>query len=132
MPNIISLVLLLTPLLVPAYFANTLSVHVQQTLGIVSLLGVAGCITTNWLIPIVAKYTVNAGLFGHDINKKGTKAGQKKIPEALGIVCGIVYFTIGVIGIFWYSHDATKVEHVFTQSDVLQYTHTPHTFFDTF
>ena len=61
------------------------------------------------MIPIVASYTVKNGIFGMDINKKGTPGGQVKIPESLGIACGIVYLTAGAIGQFWYANDDTKV-----------------------
>lgn len=34
---------------------------------------------------------LNAGLFGKDINKKGTPQGQLKIPESLGLISATVY-----------------------------------------
>ena len=101
-------VLLSIPLLLPAFVTTKASSHVQKEFMIISLIGVAGCIVTNYLIPILARYTVKK-FFGRDINKKGTKEGEIKIPESLGIACGIVYLACGVIGQFWYFNEPTKV-----------------------
>ncbi len=37
------------------------------------------------------RVNLRKGLFGMDLNKKGTPAGLVKVPEALGLVPGIVY-----------------------------------------
>lgn len=34
---------------------------------------------------------VQAGLFGMDINKKGSREGEKKVPESLGLASGVVF-----------------------------------------
>ena len=36
-------------------------------------------------------YAYLAGLGGFDINKKGTAAGENKVPESLGIVVGTMH-----------------------------------------
>ncbi|GMH32962.1 hypothetical protein BSKO_00796 [Bryopsis sp. KO-2023] len=56
-----------------------------------ALISYAGLVTTKWLVPIAQGYNLKAGLFGYDINKRGSEAGEKKIPEALGLVVGVVY-----------------------------------------
>ena len=40
-----------------------------------------GFFATRWAIPTVARSTERRGLFGYDINKKGTPAGEKKVPN---------------------------------------------------
>lgn len=57
-------------------------------IGIVSVLG---GLLTNRLIPIMMQYTLRRGLKGRDLGKKGTKDGEKDIPESLGIASGTVY-----------------------------------------
>jgi UDP-N-acetylglucosamine--dolichyl-phosphate N-acetylglucosaminephosphotransferase len=49
------------------------------------------------LIPTVQRLTLRRGLFGMDINKKGTEAGEKKIPEALGLAPGVVFLVCIVL-----------------------------------
>ena len=34
---------------------------------------------------------LQAGLFGMDINKKGSREGEKKVPESLGLASGVVF-----------------------------------------
>ncbi|KDD74929.1 glycosyl transferase [Helicosporidium sp. ATCC 50920] len=50
-----------------------------------------GFLATRAFIPIVKRSTLRAGLSGLDINKKGTKEGEKPIPESLGLVPGVVF-----------------------------------------
>lgn len=51
----------------------------------------AGFLVAQSLVPTLSKYNLKAGLFGYDINKKGSQGGERKIPEALGLVVGVVY-----------------------------------------
>eukprot|EP00736_Rhodelphis_marinus_P004507 Rmarinus@m.28169 len=83
------------PLLPPSYllFTETRMHHpdaVHQVFQCV-ILAVLGYACTVKLIPAVKELTLKAGLKGRDINKKGTKAGEKDVPESLGIVSGSVY-----------------------------------------
>lgn len=52
---------------------------------------------TDKLIPPVQKLTGKAGLGGFDINKKGTPAGDVKVPESLGIVVGVVHMVCVIL-----------------------------------
>eukprot|EP00951_Prasinocladus_malaysianus_P020168 scaffold164681_cov34-Prasinocladus_malaysianus.AAC.1 len=52
---------------------------------------------TKSLIPVIAKSTEAKGLFGYDINKKGTEAGEKKIPESLGLAVGLVFLVCMIL-----------------------------------
>lgn len=56
-----------------------------------------GFFLTKRLIPLTKKYTLKAGLFGMDINKKGSKEGEKKIPESLGLAAGVVFLVCIVL-----------------------------------
>lgn len=47
------------------------------------------------------KMTLKAGLFGKDINKKGTDAGEVLIPESLGIVPATIFIIFNMIGILY-------------------------------
>lgn len=50
------------------------------------------------LVPVVMRFSERKGLYGYDINKKGTQAGEVKVPEALGLAVGLVYL-VAVIAI---------------------------------
>lgn len=50
-----------------------------------------GFLATRAAIPLVKAYTLRAGLSGLDINKKGSKEGEKKVPESLGLASGVVF-----------------------------------------
>lgn len=54
-------------------------------------ISVLGFILTNQMIPIFSQYTLKRGLCGKDLGKRGTSKESNDIPEALGIVCGIVF-----------------------------------------
>ncbi|RLN36197.1 UDP-N-acetylglucosamine--dolichyl-phosphate N-acetylglucosaminephosphotransferase [Panicum miliaceum] len=49
------------------------------------------------LIPVAARYHLRRRMFGYDINKKGLPTGEIKVPEALGLVVGIVYLVTAII-----------------------------------
>jgi len=50
------------------------------------------------LIPVIKNFNLKADLYGMDINKKGTEAGDKKVPESMGIVPSVVFMIIGCLG----------------------------------
>ncbi|GBG64939.1 hypothetical protein CBR_g48687 [Chara braunii] len=53
-------------------------------------------------------YMLKRSLFGLDINKRGTPGGQVKVPEAMGLVAGIVYLVcIIVFQHFYYTPDSS-------------------------
>eukprot|EP01016_Furgasonia_blochmanni_P033007 TRINITY_DN3417_c0_g1_i8.p1 TRINITY_DN3417_c0_g1~~TRINITY_DN3417_c0_g1_i8.p1 ORF type:complete len:359 (+),score=103.27 TRINITY_DN3417_c0_g1_i8:72-1079(+) len=56
---------------------------------------------THALIPVMKKYTEKAGLWGKDINKKGTPAGDKPVPESLGIVPATVFLLLNFVGLIY-------------------------------
>ena len=52
---------------------------------------VLGFFATKAVIPLIKARTLRAGLSGKDINKKGSEAGDKDIPESLGLAPGVVF-----------------------------------------
>jgi len=50
------------------------------------------------MIPKFKKYLLKADLFGYDINKKNTKAGEVKIPETAGLIPATIYLIFMMIG----------------------------------
>lgn len=55
-----------------------------------SLVAYMGYRWTVYLIPLLAPRHAKAGLVGKDINKKGTEAGDRPVPESLGLAPGVV------------------------------------------
>ncbi|KAJ1398504.1 hypothetical protein B484DRAFT_406630, partial [Ochromonadaceae sp. CCMP2298] len=55
------------------------------------LISVLGFLLTDGLIPVFAQYTLKRGLSGKDMGKRGTALESTDVPEALGLVCGIVF-----------------------------------------
>uniref|UniRef100_A0A061R2T3 UDP-N-acetylglucosamine--dolichyl-phosphate N-acetylglucosaminephosphotransferase n=1 Tax=Tetraselmis sp. GSL018 TaxID=582737 RepID=A0A061R2T3_9CHLO len=74
-----------------ANLATKRSPRVAASLLISAGISALGFIATKRLIPLLAKRMEARGLFGLDINKKGTQAGEKRIPEALGLAVGVVF-----------------------------------------
>ena len=60
-------------------------------------LGGAAYWGTARLVPVVAAATLKRGMWGKDINKRGTPAGQAQVPEALGLAVGLVFLVTVII-----------------------------------
>lgn len=43
------------------------------------------------LIPFVAAKTLSRNMFGKDLNKRGTRRGETRVPESAGLACGGAY-----------------------------------------
>ncbi|XWS56857.1 hypothetical protein CRYUN_Cryun09bG0121400 [Craigia yunnanensis] len=69
----------------------------KRSILINAALSVAGFFLTQRMIPVASRYVLKRGLFGFDINKKGTPQGTVKVPESLGIVVGIVFLVLGIL-----------------------------------
>lgn len=79
----------LAGLAAPAYYFSQLPDRTTQASLLVSaLVSLVAFWVCRKIIPLVARYTLKADLFGYDINKKGSEAGEKKIPESLGLAVG--------------------------------------------
>eukprot|EP01038_Epipyxis_sp_PR26KG_P012279 gene12279-16468_t len=87
--EIILIFLPLLPSLVAYFFIyNDLILPVIYYSLFISIIGYT---VTTILVPIFAAYTLKRGLSGKDMGKKGTNTESVDVPEALGIVPGIVY-----------------------------------------
>lgn len=62
-------------------FQRLRSAQLSASLLVSALVSAWGFYATKRLIPVVARSTERRGLFGYDINKKGTAAGEKKVRE---------------------------------------------------
>ena len=76
-----------------AWGAHKLQGHpaLWSPLGLLLVMSVIAAQITDSLIGTVKAWTLKAGLGGFDINKKGTHAGEQKVPESLGIVVGTMH-----------------------------------------
>lgn len=61
---------------------------------VLSFLGFLACVR---VIPVVARANLRKGLFGRDINKRGTPKGEIPIPESLGLATGLVHIVCIVL-----------------------------------
>ena len=55
---------------------------------------------------------LKANVFGYDINKKGSEAGEKKVPECIGFACAIAFV---IVGYFYYPYgeaDALQAQYL--------------------
>jgi len=52
---------------------------------------IASFAVTKRLIPLVATKTFKRGIYGKDLNKKGTPAGEVPIPESVGLAPAVVF-----------------------------------------
>ncbi len=78
-----------------------------------TLISILAFAATKRLIPVLQRRTLKAGLYGKDINKKGTEAGEKPIPESLGLACGLVFLVVMVLSQQLHYYDvASLVEHL--------------------
>jgi UDP-N-acetylglucosamine--dolichyl-phosphate N-acetylglucosaminephosphotransferase len=72
---------------------------------------VLGFFGTLHIVPLVSRYTLKAGLFGMDINKKGSREGEKKVPESLGLASGVVFLICIVLFQQLHYHDIPSLVH---------------------
>lgn len=61
------------------------------------VMSVAAFLLTVRLIPYVIPYILRRNMFGYDLNKKGSPAGEVKVPESQGLVVGIVYLVVIIL-----------------------------------
>jgi UDP-N-acetylglucosamine--dolichyl-phosphate N-acetylglucosaminephosphotransferase len=78
--------------LVPVLAASTLlrSWYMILSLLCAACVAVAGYRWTVYIVPLLEGRLQKAGLFGKDINKRGTEAGERPVPESLGLAPGVV------------------------------------------
>ncbi len=101
--------------LFPAFVAlvrviNT-DAHVGSSLVICTIISILGFFATKSVIPLIKKFTLRAGLSGRDINKKGSKEGEKDIPESLGLAPGVVFLVCLILFELLHYYDVTTFVH---------------------
>ena len=72
-------------------FLNIKDERTRYSVAVSAAVSALGFLGTVALIPLVRRRTLRAGLSGKDINKRGSEAGEKDIPEALGLAPGVVF-----------------------------------------
>ena len=68
-----------------------------------------GYFLTNSLIEVVGEYNKKAGLSGKDLGKKGGPLENRDVPEALGIVSGIVFLMCMIFTQLIFAKDANEM-----------------------
>lgn len=56
---------------------------------------------TKRVIPLIMPMCLKVDLFGYDINKRGTKEGEVKVPETLGLVPAVLYIIFMFLGLLY-------------------------------
>jgi UDP-N-acetylglucosamine--dolichyl-phosphate N-acetylglucosaminephosphotransferase len=57
------------------------------------------------MIPVIAEYTMKRGIAGKDMGKKGSARESVDVPEALGIVPGIVFIICAIFTQLMFAKD---------------------------
>lgn len=94
------------------FFKNKLSSTILKIIISFSILfSIFGFYLTNKLIPVFASLTLKAGLCGKDLGKKGTPNEHILVPEALGLVCGIIFILCAIAEeiILYYSYSFSSL-----------------------
>lgn len=65
--------------------------RVKASILVSTLVSILGFLVTKRVVPVLKASLVRAGLSGLDINKKGTEAGEKRVPESMGLASGVVF-----------------------------------------
>jgi len=92
------MVLSIVPLLPCMCISAMITNEETMTLLLWSLvISVAGFLLVNALVPVVAEYTLKRSICGKDMGKKGTVHESRDIPEALGLVSGVVYLICTIL-----------------------------------
>ncbi|XP_062189582.1 uncharacterized protein LOC133892693 [Phragmites australis] len=92
-----AMVLFLAPFSYLAFVHYPLAADLRQSILICGAMSLGGFFVALQLIPVAARYLLRRRMFGYDINKRGLPLGEIQVPEALGLVVGIVYLVIAII-----------------------------------
>lgn len=88
-----------------------LSNEIKPTIYICCAVSALAFAASVWLVPIVASKTGRKGLSGKDLNKKGTEAGEKPIPESAGLAPGCVFLLALICIEFLHYYDVASLVH---------------------
>jgi hypothetical protein len=87
-------------------FASLKDERTLYSIFVSAIVSALGFLATRAVIPLIKARTLKAGLRGKDINKKGSEAGEKDIPESLGLAPGVV-FLVRFAGLNRQQHTST-------------------------
>jgi UDP-N-acetylglucosamine--dolichyl-phosphate N-acetylglucosaminephosphotransferase len=85
--------------------------RVGSSLVVCAVISMLGFFATKSAIPLIKRFTLRAGLSGRDINKKGSKEGEKDIPESLGLAPGVVFLVCLILFELLHYYDVTTFVH---------------------
>ncbi|KAJ3700518.1 hypothetical protein LUZ61_004223 [Rhynchospora tenuis] len=91
------LALFLVPFIYFLFVRYPTEIDLRLSILVCIAISLCGFVATVLLVPVAARYLLRRNLFGRDINKKGTPRGAAKVPEALGIVTGIVFLVVAIL-----------------------------------
>mmetsp|Transcript_27561 Transcript_27561/g.33464 ORF Transcript_27561/g.33464 Transcript_27561/m.33464 type:complete len:428 (-) Transcript_27561:580-1863(-) len=104
---IIDVILSLIPLVPPSVLlVQLLNDLPNMALHMVKFVCMAllGFAATNNLVPKIKTYTLRKGIAGKDLGKRGTPLQDEPVPEALGIVPGVIFLICIIIDLVWYAN----------------------------
>jgi UDP-N-acetylglucosamine--dolichyl-phosphate N-acetylglucosaminephosphotransferase len=59
---------------------------------------------TKYIMGVYKNLVLNKGIFGMDINKRGTPSGELKIPESCGVPCAVAFMMFLTISIPFFKY----------------------------
>ncbi|EAZ40970.1 hypothetical protein OsJ_25452 [Oryza sativa Japonica Group] len=92
-----AMVAFLAPFSYLAFVHYPLDAALRRSILICGAMSFGGFVVVLRLVPVAARYLLRRGMWGKDINKRGLPMGEIRVPEALGIVVGIVYLVIAIL-----------------------------------
>ncbi|KAL6657426.1 hypothetical protein ACP70R_005206 [Stipagrostis hirtigluma subsp. patula] len=93
----VAMVAFLAPFSYLAFVHYPLGADLRLSILICGAMSLVGFFVALRLIPVAARYHLRRRMFGYDINKRGWPLGEIQVPEALGLVVGIVYLVIAIL-----------------------------------
>lgn len=108
--KIADVLLCITPLIPNALIVSRISDKYTLSLLLWSLIiSLIAFLLVDSLVPKVAGYTLKRSICGKDLGKKGTINESKDIPEALGLVSGIVYLICTIMNQLSYANNLQQL-----------------------
>lgn len=83
---------------------------------VLTSISIVGYLLVDRLVPIISQYTLKRGLCGKDLGKKGTKSESVDVPEALGIVSGIVFLVCAILSSVIYFSKSNDQQMIFNSA----------------
>jgi len=88
----------------------------KEKIYVLMILSLIGYLLVDRLVPIISQYTLKRGLCGKDLGKKGTINESVDVPEALGIVSGIVFLVCAILSSVVYFSNTSHQQMIFNSA----------------